>query len=248
MARLELRTTAYSSSIAPTALNMDGNSTLMEAFSNSNSDSESFVTIRQTGSAGPDVSDAIDGAQRTFEVAFDHELKNSRPHTKAMRDSLTWSLRSSVVGTVGWSCLSGLSLADVSEVSVVNLPVSARELWNGQRYCSLYSGSHGVLKGIAEHKARTGSRSRHNSQGSHQGSESLLEATSRLGSISPTSNHDSIKSRSASLQTVKRSWKPKHESLVPEGRRTPSISIGQSGIPTTILPRKILLLGMVEVF
>lgn len=44
------------------------------------------------------------------------------------------SLQSSAAPSFGWSCLSETSLADVSNVSVISLPISANELANAQHY------------------------------------------------------------------------------------------------------------------
>ena len=35
---------------------------------------------------------------------------------------------------MGWSCLSGLSLAEVSHIAVINLLFCPHDLWNGHRY------------------------------------------------------------------------------------------------------------------
>lgn len=44
------------------------------------------------------------------------------------------SLQSSAAPSFGWSCLSETSLANVSDVSVISLPISASELTNAQHY------------------------------------------------------------------------------------------------------------------
>ena len=69
-----------------------------------------------------------------FGFTFDKDLNNSRPYARAMRRDSTYSTASSTLHTMGWSCLSGLSLAEVSEVSVIGLPITPQELWNGHRY------------------------------------------------------------------------------------------------------------------
>ncbi len=246
MARLEVRTLGYSPSTAPAMCTPGETAAAVGVHADSNSDDASCTTIRKAGLGSEAmVTDSSDSCKPTFEFAFDNDLNNSRPYTRAMRRSLIWSPRSSAVGTIGWSCLSGLSLADVSEISVINLPVSPRELWNGERYSTSYMGFNGVLKGIKEELSRATFESLPILQ-SGQSSESRVGAVFPLGSISPTSNRYSGKSRSTSLKIVKRLLKTRSESLVSEGRRTPSISIGNSGIPIAILPRKVLLLGMVQ--
>ncbi|KAL2049713.1 hypothetical protein ABVK25_010054 [Lepraria finkii] len=159
-----------------------------------------------------------------------------------------WSARSFTVCAVWWSCLSGLSLADVSVISVISLPISAGELWNGQRYSNLFAASKGALEGITEeyHCVRTVSRQGfESSQDSdwRTRTESRMGSISRLGSISPSSNPDAAKGKFSYFQTVKKLLRTRDESPNREGSRTPSISIGESGISIAVLPRKIALIG-----
>ena len=246
MARLEVRTLGYSPSAAPTMFASGETPAAVQTHADSNSDEASCLTIKNPGLGSETmVSDSSDSRKPTFGFSFDEDLNKSRPYTRAMRKSLVWSPRSSAIGTIGWSCLSGLSLADVSEISVINLPVSPRELWNGERYSASHMGINGVLEGIKEELARTTSEFPSTLR-SGQSSEPRVGAMSRLGSISPSSNRDPTKSRSTSFKLVKRLLKTRSESPVPEGRRTPSISIGDSGIPIAILPRKIFLLGKLQ--
>ena len=245
MARLEVRTPVYSPSIAPMSI-PGGKPAAVETTAGSSSDATSFLTANKAGLGSEAmVSDSSDDRKPTFGFSFDDDLNHSRPYTRAMRRSMIWSPRSSAIGTIGWSCLSGLSLADISEISVINLPVSPRELWNGERYPASYMGINGVLEGINEEFAHTASESP-TSLRSVQSSQPRVGAMARLGSTSPTSNRDPARSRSTSFKLVKRLLKTKSESPVLEGRRTPSISIGDSGIPIAVLPRKILLLGMLQ--
>ena len=91
-------------------------------------DTESIVTAGRTGLTTSETLDAVDG------WAFEPDLFASRPYARAINRRPCWSATSSVVPTMGWSYLSGLSLADVSEVSLLSLPLSPLELWNGDRY------------------------------------------------------------------------------------------------------------------
>lgn len=99
---------------------------------NTTEDNESVVAIKGL------VSDSQNGTNgvpiRTFSFSFDQDLKTSRPYTQAMKRHTVWSAASSEIHTMGWSCLSGLSLAEVSQISVINLPVFRQDLWNGQHY------------------------------------------------------------------------------------------------------------------
>ena len=246
MARLEVRSLGRSPNIAPTTYAPGEKPAAVETHADTNSDDASCLTMDKAGLGSEAMfSDSSDSHKQTFEFSFDNDLNKSRPYTRAMKRSLIWSPRSSAIGTIGWSCLSNLSLADVSEISVINLPMSPRELWNGERYSTSYLGFNSVGKGIEEGLSPATSEILPILQ-SGQSFQSRVGAMSRLGSISPTSNRGSGKTRSTSLKIVKRLLKTKSESLAPEGRRTPSISIGDSGIPIAILPRKILLLGMVQ--
>ena len=102
------------------------------AESNIVDDTESIMTVR-----GPltDAQNARSSDQRqTLEYSFDQDLNTSRPYTRAMQNHRASSTTSSEIHTMGWSCLSGLSLAEVSNISVINLPFCPQELWNGHRY------------------------------------------------------------------------------------------------------------------
>lgn len=243
MARLEVRTLGYSSTTDPTTSTPGETPVAVGAHDNSNSDDGSCLEIRRAGLGSQAIiNDSSDGRQPPFSFSFDDDLKDSRPYTKAMRRSIIWSPRSSAIGTIGWSCLSGLSLADVSEISVINLPVSPCELWNGERYSTSHIDINSVLETIIMELSRTGSESI-SAVKSRQSSEPRVEAISHPRSISATSYHDSSKSRSTSFKLVKRLLS---ETLVPEGRRRPSISIGDSGLPISTPTRKMLFLGMFQ--
>ena len=244
MARLEVRTLGYSPRPIPTMFASSETAVAVEGHKNSESDDASCLTMKRTGLESEDtVSDGSESRPPPFSFSFDDDLNNSRPYTRAMRRSIIWSPRSSAIGTTGWSCLSGLSLADVSEISVINLPMSAYELWNGERYSTSHMENNGVLETIIMELSRTGSGSLSTFK-SRQSSEPHVRAMSHLRSIPPTSNHYSPRSGSTSLKSVKKLLKTRGETLVFEGRRRPSISIGDSGIPVATLPRKIVLLGM----
>ena len=244
MATLEVRTLGSSPSTTPTMFTSGESVMAVEAHENSNSDDASYLIIKKGGLGSENtVSDGRDSHPPPFSFSFDDDLNNSRPYTRAMRRSIIWSPRSSAIGTTGWSCLSGLSLADVSEISVINLPMSPCELWNGERYSTSHMENNGVLETIIMELSRTGSGSLSTFK-SRQCSEPHVRTMSHLRRIPPTSNHYSAKGRSASLKPVKKLLKTRGETLVLEGIRRPTISIGDSGIPVAILPRKIVLLGM----
>ena len=181
MARMEMRTVGFTPSIAPTIFTTNEHPSPIDPHTETSSDDERFLTIRRLESAFQALGNT--DAKPGFRFAFEQDLITSRPYTRAMKRPPEWSARSSAVCTVGWSCLSGLSLADVSVISMISLPISAGELWNGQRYSNSFAASNDALEGITEedHCARTVSR-----QGpeSSQGSDSRARTESRMGSIS----------------------------------------------------------------
>ncbi|KAI4162010.1 MAG: hypothetical protein LQ342_004322 [Letrouitia transgressa] len=76
---------------------------------------------------------------RSLMSTFEHDLRSSRVYSRVSRpfnrksDPYPGSLLSSEL-SMGWSFFSGMSLADISDISVISLPISATRLWNGSRY------------------------------------------------------------------------------------------------------------------
>ena len=155
MANLELQHSAYALSQAPNSMQEDYNhhdhyrkaglisrraSILYDGETSTDSlilapkidvedqDNESMVTVGRIGPITTESLSVVDG------FAFEQELLASRPYARAINRRPCLSATSSVVPTMGWSYLSGLSLAHVSAVSMLSLPLSALELWNGHRY------------------------------------------------------------------------------------------------------------------
>ena len=140
MANLEMRTFESSRTFAPTLGALD-----------LSRDDDSVSTMKATKDPkeferSPDERvDAVEDSKNTaeepensqgfaFGFTFDKDLNSSRPYARAMRRTSVYSTTSSTLHTMGWSCLSDLSLAEVSEVSVIGLPITPQELWNGHRY------------------------------------------------------------------------------------------------------------------
>ncbi|KAF5535701.1 Rho guanine nucleotide exchange factor scd1 [Fusarium phyllophilum] len=69
-----------------------------------------------------------------FEFDFEHDLKLSRVYRHAKRDTMDFSARSSVARTHAWSCLSGISLSEISNISVLALPLYVEDISNPQHY------------------------------------------------------------------------------------------------------------------
>ncbi|MCJ1438151.1 hypothetical protein MMC27_007538 [Xylographa pallens] len=70
----------------------------------------------------------------TIGFAFEHDLQASRVYARAALRNSSLSLPSSAVRSVGWSVLSGMSLAEISNISVFSLPIAREELYNSQDY------------------------------------------------------------------------------------------------------------------
>ena len=132
MARLEQQNFGRLPSTTPTITGRDASLDASLAGPNTGDDTESVMTIRRPVT---DAQNARSREQRqTFEYSFDQDLNTSRPYKRTMQKYQAWSTTSSEIQTMGWSCLSGLSLAEVSHISVINLPFCPQELWNGHHY------------------------------------------------------------------------------------------------------------------
>ena len=136
MANLEMRTLGPSQSIASVPdINRDDDSINTLRAANDfvkKIPGESSETVKKIAQdAGKE---STDYQKPAYSFTFDQDLENSRPYARAMKRNSMWSTGSSANPTVGWSCLSGLSLADISEISVIGLPISPQELWNGHHY------------------------------------------------------------------------------------------------------------------
>ena len=104
---------------------------------------EDIKPLEETSQEGSTEAEALKGSN--FSFTFDQDLNNSRVYSRASKRGSVWSTASSAVHTTSWSCLSGLSLADVSELSVIGLPISAHELSNGHRFVLTDAGLTQVL-------------------------------------------------------------------------------------------------------
>lgn len=67
-----------------------------------------------------------------YKFTFEEELESSPVYKRAGLNQVRFSKSST--SSYGPSCLSGLSLSDVSNVSAIALPISSMELWNHHRY------------------------------------------------------------------------------------------------------------------
>lgn len=87
----------------------------------------------------------------TTSFTFDKDLKASRVYSRIAYRGSQLSLPSSAGQTRGWSCLSGISLSEVSCISVVSLPVTAAELSGG--FEKLFTPVHGPATAVDITKA-----------------------------------------------------------------------------------------------
>ncbi|KAH7064140.1 hypothetical protein BKA63DRAFT_179339 [Paraphoma chrysanthemicola] len=67
---------------------------------------------------------------------FEQDLEASRVYRKAKRGSTDFSFRSSIAPSHAWSTLSDISLADLSAISVIALPLQHTELSNAWHYAT----------------------------------------------------------------------------------------------------------------
>ncbi|GAP90620.2 hypothetical protein SAMD00023353_4800690 [Rosellinia necatrix] len=65
---------------------------------------------------------------------FERDLVASRVYRRVKRDTMDFSFRSSVSRANDWSILSGLSLADISALSVIALPLDLQDVVNRRHY------------------------------------------------------------------------------------------------------------------
>ena len=79
---------------------------------------------------------SLTGSAYTATSAFDFELdlEASRVYRRAQRETMDFSFRSSVAWSNGMSVFTGLTLGDISIMSVIALPICAAEISNAHHY------------------------------------------------------------------------------------------------------------------
>ena len=141
LAHLEMQTLGHSRStvqpLAAQTIHRDGHAMVVtkaaiEGDKVSFSSSEHIRTCEENIGKSSAETEDLEGPN--FRFTFDQDLNNSRVYARALKRGSVWSAVSSAVHTTSWSCLSGLSLADFSELSVLGLPIYAQELSNGHRF------------------------------------------------------------------------------------------------------------------
>ncbi|KAK4186795.1 hypothetical protein QBC35DRAFT_553321 [Podospora australis] len=75
-------------------------------------------------------------SQKPLIFEFEKDLELSRPYRRIPQNriSMDFSFRSSVALSHAWSAFSSLSLSDISNISVIALPIDSNELSNMQHY------------------------------------------------------------------------------------------------------------------
>ncbi|QPC67405.1 hypothetical protein HYE67_009636 [Fusarium culmorum] len=69
-----------------------------------------------------------------FKFDFEHDLESSRVYRRTKRDTVDFSFCSSILRSNSWYVFSGLSLSDVSCLSVIALPVYSDDIINAHHY------------------------------------------------------------------------------------------------------------------
>lgn len=100
----------------------------------------SSLSTSQNDTPGSEGTQSRAVSRRThYNFTFEEELETSPVYKRAGLNEVRFSKSSTTSN--GPSCLSGLSLSDVSNVSAIALPISSLELWNHHRYRSDNVGS-----------------------------------------------------------------------------------------------------------
>jgi hypothetical protein len=97
------------------------------------SDGSDVLTIRPSNSAAPSL-DASSSSSDLPVREFEALLNSSWVYRRNEHRDETMSFRSSVIRMSAWSALSDLSLANISIIAVMALPVQLQELTNGHWY------------------------------------------------------------------------------------------------------------------
>ncbi|KAF2029560.1 hypothetical protein EK21DRAFT_24193, partial [Setomelanomma holmii] len=102
---------------------LDQNTELFDRLKRMEDTFDARSTIGTTRIAGPAASKTSVRETVKMQFTFDEDLQRSRVYQMVRSDAGDYSLISSAIRTQDWSIFSGLSLADISVVSVVALPL-----------------------------------------------------------------------------------------------------------------------------
>ncbi|EMT69763.1 Rho guanine nucleotide exchange factor scd1 [Fusarium odoratissimum] len=96
--------------------------------------SPSQNTSQQSTAASPATSISTDTSLAISKFDFEDDLESSRVYRRAVRETMDFSFRSSIARSHNWSVFSGLSLGDISIMSVIALPVYQDDITNAEHY------------------------------------------------------------------------------------------------------------------
>ena len=117
MSGVETETIRPSSSLYCQSEMIHGDEDSLSAYISSHADATSHVPL--------------DGS---FSFAFEHDLQASRVYERNAHRHSHYSLPSSTGISRGWSYLSGLSLSEISDISVIALPIALQEVYSSSQY------------------------------------------------------------------------------------------------------------------
>lgn len=109
--------------------------TRSRAWLNESDEEDDVSTVRPKRRASGfilETSEINETASKGF--SFEQDLSESRVYKRVRRKELSGSDSSSAATSLGWSCLSNMTFADISMMSVISLPITANELFNGEHY------------------------------------------------------------------------------------------------------------------
>ncbi|KAF5708427.1 Rho guanine nucleotide exchange factor scd1 [Fusarium mundagurra] len=96
--------------------------------------SPSQNTSQQSTAESPATSISTETSLSISKFDFEDDLESSRVYRRAVRETMDFSFRSSIARSHNWSVFSGLSLGDISIMSVIALPVHQGDISNFEHY------------------------------------------------------------------------------------------------------------------
>ncbi|KAF4958788.1 hypothetical protein FGADI_2132 [Fusarium gaditjirri] len=96
--------------------------------------SPSQNTSQQSNEDSSATSTRADTSLAISKFDFEDDLESSRVYRRAVRETMDFSFRSSIARSHNWSVFSGLSLGDISIMSVIALPVYQDDITNAEHY------------------------------------------------------------------------------------------------------------------
>ena len=104
---------------------------------NGSSDSESVFSaqgMKETSNVFQNIRQLGTVPELTAHQSFHLDLNTSRVYRRTLSYECDTSFTTSIVRTHAWSVFTGVSLSEISEISVIALPLSARDISNPQWY------------------------------------------------------------------------------------------------------------------